>query len=195
MTKKQTIKQIKFRAQYLFLIQEMLDNARFFKKQYHDICLIDTGFFSKKVLKLVEAEFNCEVSVVNVKDIKQMNAKSYDLILAPLSLQYLLPLKYSISVLHDALKSDGIVLASAFNVLQSSDSILDLKAYISENKLRAGLINFFELGQLCNNFSFIDKSLDRENLLIQSNQIEVINLCCRKKQDENTENGFKIVIN
>jgi hypothetical protein len=195
MTKKQSIKQIKFRSQYLYLVQEMIDNAQFFKKEYNDICLIDTGLFTNKIIKQIKQNFTGRLHIINLKEIKTMPAKSYDLILAPLSLQYLLPLKYTLSILHDALKSDGIVLANAFNVLQSSDSILPLKEYIVKNQLRAGLVNFFELGQLCNGFGFIDKSLDRENVMIESNMIELVNLCCRKKQEQNLSEGFKIVIN
>lgn len=192
--KKQNIKQIKFRSQYLYLVSELIDNAFFIKKDFAKVCLIDTGFFSNKVIKLANSQFN-NLDIITINSLNNLKAKEYDLILAPVSLQFISPLKYNISILHDSLKPEGILLASGFNVLSSADSIMQFKEFMLLKKLKASLVNFFALGELLNTYSFKDKALDRENILIEGNKIELINVFCLKKESKNTQNSIKIEIN
>lgn len=193
--KKQKIKQIKFRQQYLYIVKELIENALFFKKDYKNICLIDTGIFSKKIIKIISKSFAGNIDIINIKDINLLRPKEYDLILSPLSLQYLPTLKISISYFNDALKADGILLANGYNILQSADTILEFKTLLQQNSLRPSLLNVFSLGMLCNEFSFKDKALDRDNLEIYGNKVELINLYCCKKGDLNGSDCVKVVIN
>lgn len=186
-------KQIKFRAQYLYLISEILDNASFFNKKFDKVCFIDNKIFSNKVLKQVRKVYP-KLDVLDVDNLKNIDAKKYDLVIAPLSLQFFTSVKYDISILHDSLKPGGVLLASGFNVLSSADSIVDFKNHILEQNLRPSLINFFALGELLNKYQFKDKALDRENLIIEGNKVELINLFCLKKEQYGKENSIKIDI-
>lgn len=195
MKKQNILKQIKFRSQYLYLVSELIDNAFFLNKDFSNVCLIANGLFMNKVIGLINKSFySSKIDIIDINKFESLNAKSYDLILAPLSLQFLTSFKYDISKLHDSLKPGGVILASGFNVLSSTDSILEFKDYLIANKTRANLLNFFALGETLNKYSFKDKALDRENLLIEGNKVELINLFCAKKDQESAQNNIKIVI-
>lgn len=186
-------KQIKFRAQYLYLVSEIIDNAFFLNKEFDSVCFIDCGIFSSKVQKIIKQSFS-NVEIINIKDLANIPAKKYDLVLLPMGLQFLQSLKYDLALLHDSLKSGGVLLASGFNVLSSSELILPFKEHLQSNNLRPLLVNFFNLGKLLNTFLFKDKTLDRENLIILGNKIELINVYCQKQSLEKTTNSFKIMI-
>jgi hypothetical protein len=192
--KKQKINQIKFRAQYLYLVSELIDNAFFVKTEFKNVCFIDNGIFSKKVIKVLKAQFQ-NIDIISIKSLKDLSAKKYDLVLAPLSLQFFTNLKYNFSLLQDSLKEGGIILASGFNVLSSADSILELKHHLLKENLRPSLISFFDLGDIVNKLGFKDKSLDRENILILGNNIEFINLFCLKKPQISENKPLKVLIN
>lgn len=186
-------KQIKFRAQYLYLVSEIIDNAFFLNRKFEKVCFVDSGIFSSKSQKLVKQSFP-NADIISVKDVANIKAKHYDLVLMPMAVQFLQSLKYDVALLHDSLKSGGVLLASGFNVLSSSDSILPFKEYLQSNKLRPSLVNFFSLGRLLNTFLFKDKTLDRENLIVLGNKIELINVFCQKQSAEKTTNSIKIMI-
>ncbi|PPR11215.1 MAG: hypothetical protein CFH44_00063 [Proteobacteria bacterium] len=193
--KKQSLQQIKFRNQYLYLIREVIDSALFFKKPYEKICLITNCVFSNKVASLVKSHFSsANIDIIDFRELDTLSAKSYDLILAPLSLQFMSSLKYDISKISDLLNSDGILLASGFNVLSANDGIIDFKLYLKENGISPKLINIFALGELVNSFYFQSKAVDRDNFIISGSKIEVVNLYCRKKELEEVNSGFKIKI-
>jgi|TARA_Y100001960_G_scaffold158000_1_gene166113 hypothetical protein len=193
--KKQSLQQIKFRNQYLYLIREVIDSALFFKKPYEKICLVTNGVFSNKVASLVKKHFSsATIDIVDFRELDTLSAKSYDLILAPLALQFMSSLKYDISKMSDLLNADGILLASGFNVLSANDGIIEFKSYLKENGISPKLINIFALGELVNSFYFQSKAVDRDNFIISGSKIEVVNLYCRKKELEEANSGFKIEI-
>jgi len=194
--KRQKIKQIKFRSQYLYLVSELIDNALFFKKQYSNICLIETGFFSNKVKKLIQKTFpDSNIEFLNVNKLSGLKAKNYDLVLAPIAIQFMKKLNYDIASIYTSLKPDGLLLANGFNVLSSTPSILDFKEEMQKLSLKPSMVSIFDLGDLVNKHSFKDKAIDRENFLIEGSKIELINLYCCKKGLENDTENIKVVIN
>lgn len=186
-------KQIRFKSQYLYLVSELIDNAFFVEKSFKNkkVCFIDSGIFSFQTIKLLKQSFS-EFDII--KDYTKLPAKQYDLILAPFVIQFLEDPKHDFSKIYDSLNAGGILLTSAFNILENDNSIVAFKNFLDINNKKAQLVDFFILADLINKFGFKDKTLDRENLLIEGQKVELINLFCLKNGKKKPKNTIKIVI-